>query len=220
LLVFSNEIDVAVIEDAYQDSNFWTIYLTLDQHDHCTCERAHLLTFLMWGMQSVDLEGTPTWPVSPMYRPTTGSQISPTTAPVQQLPRQQLSSASIRQGLVAPMLPLRARHRKQASRTISTGPDQPRRLDDSAVMMAGAVVPSASPRGPTEQPRVMSMQTETNPESVQPAKAQRPAQSPTAVMELPDLDRRNSSITAAQRATGPSFWSDAVLIELSDSGEE
>ncbi len=123
-------------------------------------------------------------------------------------------------GLVAPMLLLRAMHRKQASRTISTGPDQPRRFEDSAVMMAGAVVPSASPRGPTEQPRVMSMQTETNAESVQPANAQRPAQRPAAVMELPDLDRRNSSITAAQRATGPSFWSDAVLIELSDSGEE
>ncbi len=123
-------------------------------------------------------------------------------------------------GLVAPVLPLRARHRKQASRTISTGSDQPRRLEDSAVMMAGAVVLSASPRGPTEQPRVMSMQTETNPESVQPANAQRPAQRPAAVMELPDLDRRNSSNTAAQRATGPSFWSDAVFIELSDSGEE
>jgi len=123
-------------------------------------------------------------------------------------------------GLVAPMPTLRAMHRKQASRTISRGPDQLRRLEDSAVMMAGVVVPSASPRGPTDQPRVMSMQTETNPESVQPAKAQRPAQRPAAVMELPDLDRRDSSITAAQRATGPSFWSDAVLIELSDSGEE
>ncbi len=90
---------MVVIEDAYQEQQFLDyLYLTLDQHDHCTCERAHLLTFLMWGMQSVDLEGTPTWPVSPMYRPTTGSQVLPTTAPVQQLPCQQLSSASIRQG--------------------------------------------------------------------------------------------------------------------------
>ncbi len=81
-----------------KSSIFWTIYLTLDQHDHCACVRDHLLTFLTWGVQSLDLEGAPTWPVSPMYGPTTGSQVSPTTAPVQQQPCQQLSSASIRQG--------------------------------------------------------------------------------------------------------------------------
>jgi hypothetical protein len=61
------------------------IYLTVNQHDNCTHEINHSFMFLMRSVQSIDLEEALAWPILPMSKSTTCSQVLPNTAHVQQL---------------------------------------------------------------------------------------------------------------------------------------
>jgi hypothetical protein len=54
----------------YQEfSIFWMIYLIVDQHDNCTHEKNHSLMFLMWCVQSTNLEEALAWPILAILDP-------------------------------------------------------------------------------------------------------------------------------------------------------
>ncbi len=84
-------------------------------------------------------------------------------------------------------------------------------------MMTGTVVvPSESPRRPTKQQKMLSMEIETNIKLVQLPNALRLA----IVMEVPNLDKRDSSITIIPRGINPPSQLDVILIELLHSNEK
>jgi hypothetical protein len=79
------------------------------------------------------------------------------------------------------------------------------------MMMTGiVVVPFESPRIPTKQQRMLSMEIETNLKLVQLPNDLQPA----IVMEVFNLDKRDSSITIVPRGINPPSGLDVILIEL------
>lgn len=77
-------------------------------------------------------------------------------------------------------------------------------------------MPFGSPRRPTKQQRVLSMEIKTNLKWVQLPNALRPV----VVVEVLDLNKINSCITIVLRGTDPPFGPNAVLIELLHSSEQ
>ncbi len=77
-------------------------------------------------------------------------------------------------------------------------------------------MPFGSPRRPTKQQRVLSMEIKTNLKLVQLPNALRPV----AVVEVLDLNKINSCITIVPSGTDPPFGPNVVLIELLHSSEE
>ncbi len=84
------------------------------------------------------------------------------------------------------------------------------------MMTRAIVVPSGSPRRPTKQQKMLSMEIKTNLKLVQLPNALRHV----AIVEVFDFDKKDSRITVVPRGTNPPYGPNAILIELLHSSED